>query len=104
MYPGPSEDNLVEDQSGRMAIVLAVSSILGTGLAGVPDQSAQQVRSIWKLLSGKTLPLELSGNANRFVSLWSFCNQTYAFTARSWELQELESIDVMDAVGSEYSH
>ena len=47
-----------------------------------------------------TLDSELSGNVIDLCPVGALTNKPYAFTARSWELKKTESIDVMDAVGS----
>jgi len=43
---------------------------------------------------------ELSGNLVDVCPVGALTNKPYAFSARPWELQKTESIDVMDAVGS----
>ncbi len=43
---------------------------------------------------------ELSGNVVDLCPVGALTNKPYAFTARSWELRKTESVDVMDAVGS----
>ncbi len=43
---------------------------------------------------------ELSGNVIDLCPVGALTSRPYAFTARSWELRKTESIDVMDAVGS----
>lgn len=43
---------------------------------------------------------ELSGNIIDLCPVGALTSKPYAFTARSWELQSTESIDVLDAVGS----
>ena len=48
----------------------------------------------------KTLDSELSGNVIDLCPVGALTSRPYAFTARSWELKKTESIDVMDAVGS----
>ncbi|MFC3051121.1 NADH-quinone oxidoreductase subunit NuoG [Kordiimonas pumila] len=46
------------------------------------------------------LDSELSGNVIDLCPVGALTSKPYAFTARSWELRETASIDVMDAVGS----
>ena len=46
------------------------------------------------------LTSELSGNVVDLCPVGALTNKPYAFTARSWELRKTESVDVMDAVGS----
>ena len=43
---------------------------------------------------------ELSGNVIDLCPVGALTSKPYAFTARSWELEKVESIDVHDAVGS----
>jgi len=43
---------------------------------------------------------ELSGNVIDLCPVGALTSKPYSFTARSWELRKTESIDVMDAVGS----
>lgn len=48
----------------------------------------------------KALDSELSGNVIDLCPVGALTSRPYAFTARPWELRKTESIDVMDAVGS----
>lgn len=48
----------------------------------------------------KTLTSELSGNIIDLCPVGALTSKPYAFKARNWELSKTESIDVMDAVGS----
>ncbi len=48
----------------------------------------------------QSLTSELSGNVIDLCPVGALTNKPYAFTARSWELRKTESVDVMDAVGS----
>ncbi|TNE65924.1 MAG: NADH-quinone oxidoreductase subunit G [Alphaproteobacteria bacterium] len=48
----------------------------------------------------KTLDSEMSGNVIDLCPVGALTSKPYAFTARSWELKHIESVDVMDAVGS----
>lgn len=48
----------------------------------------------------KSLSSELSGNIIDLCPVGALTSKPYAFTARSWELVKTESIDVLDAVGS----
>ena len=43
---------------------------------------------------------ELSGNVIDLCPVGALTSKPYAFTARTWELRTTESIDVMDALGS----
>ncbi len=51
----------------------------------------------------KALASELSGNMIDLCPVGALTSAPYAFHARSWELRKTESIDVMDAVGSNIS-
>ena len=48
----------------------------------------------------KTLSSELSGNIIDLCPVGALTAKPYSFTARSWELVPTESVDVLDAVGS----
>jgi NADH-quinone oxidoreductase subunit G len=48
----------------------------------------------------KTINSELSGNVVDLCPVGALTSKPYAFIARPWELRKVESIDVMDAVGS----
>jgi NADH-quinone oxidoreductase subunit G len=48
----------------------------------------------------KALSSELSGNMIDLCPVGALTSKPYAFKARSWELKKTESIDVLDAVGS----
>ncbi len=48
----------------------------------------------------KALASELSGNVIDLCPVGALTSKPYAFVARSWELRKTESIDVLDAVGS----
>jgi NADH-quinone oxidoreductase subunit G len=48
----------------------------------------------------KYVTTELSGNLVDVCPVGALTNKPYAFAARPWELKKTESIDVMDAVGS----
>ena len=49
---------------------------------------------------GKTLDSNLQGNIIDLCPVGALTSKPYAFTARPWELEKTESIDVMDALGS----
>ncbi|QDC09413.1 NADH-quinone oxidoreductase subunit G [Oceanicola sp. D3] len=49
---------------------------------------------------GETLDSELQGNIIDLCPVGALVSKPYAFTARPWELTKTESIDVMDALGS----
>jgi len=48
----------------------------------------------------KTMNSELSGNVVDLCPVGALTSKPYAFHARSWELKHTDSVDVMDAVGS----
>ncbi|TXH34668.1 MAG: NADH-quinone oxidoreductase subunit G [Rhodospirillaceae bacterium] len=48
----------------------------------------------------KTLSSELSGNIIDLCPVGALTSKPYAFTARPWELSKTESIDILDAVGT----
>jgi len=48
----------------------------------------------------KNIKSELSGNIIDLCPVGALTSKPYAFKARSWELKKTETIDVMDAVGS----
>ncbi|MBL27375.1 MAG: NADH-quinone oxidoreductase subunit G [Rhodospirillaceae bacterium] len=48
----------------------------------------------------KSISSELSGNIIDLCPVGALTSKPYAFTARSWELRKAESVDVLDAVGS----
>lgn len=43
---------------------------------------------------------ELSGNVIDLCPVGALTSKPYSFTARPWETRKIESIDVLDAVGS----
>lgn len=48
----------------------------------------------------KAVDSELSGNVIDLCPVGALTSKPYSFNARSWELKKTESVDVMDAVGS----
>ena len=48
----------------------------------------------------QSMTSELSGNVIDLCPVGALTSRPYAFTARSWELEKTESVDVLDAVGS----
>ena len=49
---------------------------------------------------GRTIDSELSGNLADVCPVGALTSKPYRFTARPWELRKTETIDVLDAVGS----
>ena len=73
-----------------------------TEVAGVPEIGAIGRGENMEITSylEKTLISELSGNIIDLCPVGALTSKPYAFNARSWELEKTESIDVMDALGS----
>jgi NADH-quinone oxidoreductase subunit G len=73
-----------------------------TEVAGVPELGAigrGENMEITTYLE-KTLASELSANVIDLCPVGALTSRPYAFTARPWELNKIETVDVMDAVGS----
>ena len=73
-----------------------------TEIAGVPELGATgrgENTEIGTYIE-KAISSELSGNMIDLCPVGALTNAPYAFHARSWELKKTESIDVMDALGS----
>jgi NADH-quinone oxidoreductase subunit G len=73
-----------------------------TQVAGVPELGAfgrGEHMEIGTYIE-KTLTSELSGNMVDLCPVGALTSKPYAFAARPWELNHTESIDVLDAVGS----
>ncbi|WP_333834932.1 NADH-quinone oxidoreductase subunit NuoG [Rubrimonas sp.] len=49
---------------------------------------------------GRILESEMQGNIVDLCPVGALTNKPYAFTARPWELRKVESVDAMDALGS----
>ncbi|HJO69432.1 MAG TPA: NADH-quinone oxidoreductase subunit NuoG, partial [Rhodospirillales bacterium] len=73
-----------------------------TEVAGVPELGATGRGEHVEVGTyvGKALSSELSGNLIDLCPVGALTSAPYAFHARSWELRKTESVDVMDAVGS----
>ena len=73
-----------------------------TDVAGVPEMGAIHRGEHMEITSylEKTLTSELSGNIIDLCPVGALTSKPYAFNARSWELEKTESIDIMDAMGS----
>lgn len=71
-------------------------------VAGVPDMGALYRGENMQITTylEKTLDSEMSGNVVDLCPVGALTSKPYAFTARSWELKHTQSIDVMDALGS----
>ena len=73
-----------------------------TEVAGVPEIGAigrGENMEITTYLE-KAMQSELSANVIDLCPVGALTSKPYAFEARPWELKKTESIDVMDAVGS----
>ncbi|SDH28098.1 NADH-quinone oxidoreductase subunit NuoG [Roseospirillum parvum] len=73
-----------------------------TDIAGVPELGATGRGEGMEITTyvEKALTSELSGNIIDLCPVGALTNKPYAFKARPWELHHTESIDVLDAVGS----
>jgi len=73
-----------------------------TEVAGVPEmgQIGRGEDSEITSYLGAMLTSELQGNVIDLCPVGALTSKPYAFTARPWELKKTESIDVMDALGS----
>lgn len=76
----------------RFASEVAGVDDLGTTGRGSDMQVGTYVEKLFKS--------ELSGNIIDLCPVGALTSKPYAFTARPWEIQKVESVDVMDAVGS----
>jgi NADH-quinone oxidoreductase subunit G len=73
-----------------------------TEVAGVPDLGATARGEGMEVGTyvEKALSSELSGNIIDLCPVGALTSKPYAFVARSWELTKTDSIDVLDAVGT----
>jgi NADH-quinone oxidoreductase subunit G len=73
-----------------------------TEVAGVPNLGATGRGEDMEITTylEQAIDSELSGNIVDLCPVGALTAKPYAFMARSWELRKTESIDVMDAVGS----
>jgi NADH-quinone oxidoreductase subunit G len=73
-----------------------------TEVAGVPDLGATARGEHMEVGTyvEKALGSELSGNIIDLCPVGALTSKPYAFVARPWELQKVDSIDVLDAVGT----
>ncbi|KAK6165367.1 hypothetical protein SNE40_022308 [Patella caerulea] len=76
----------------RFASEVAGVDDLGTTGRGNDMQVGTYVEKMFKS--------ELSGNVIDLCPVGALTSKPYAFTARPWETKKIESIDVMDAIGS----
>lgn len=76
----------------RFASEIAGVDDLGTTGRGSTMQVGTYVEKMFKS--------ELSGNIIDLCPVGALTSKPYAFTARPWETRKIESIDVMDAIGS----
>ncbi|MEM6385724.1 MAG: NADH-quinone oxidoreductase subunit NuoG [Pseudomonadota bacterium] len=73
-----------------------------TEVAGMPElgQTGRGEDAEITSYLGQTLGSEMQGNIVDLCPVGALTSKPYAFTARPWELTKTESIDVMDALGS----
>jgi NADH-quinone oxidoreductase subunit G len=73
-----------------------------TEVAGMPEMGQTGRGEDAEITSylGQTLESEMQGNIVDLCPVGALTNKPYAFTARPWELTKTETIDVMDALGS----
>ena len=73
-----------------------------TEVAGVPEMGQTGRGEDSEIVSylNAALTSEMQGNVVDLCPVGALTNQPYAFTARPWELTKTQSIDVMDALGS----
>ncbi|MEL7459410.1 MAG: NADH-quinone oxidoreductase subunit NuoG [Pseudomonadota bacterium] len=73
-----------------------------TEVAGMPElgQTGRGEDAEITSYLGKTLDSEMQGNIIDLCPVGALTSKPYAFTARPWELTKSETIDVMDALGS----
>jgi NADH dehydrogenase (ubiquinone) Fe-S protein 1 len=76
----------------RFASEIAGVDDLGTSGRGSDMQVGTYVEKLFKS--------ELSGNVIDLCPVGALTSKPYAFTARPWETRKIDSIDVLDAVGS----
>lgn len=76
----------------RFASEIAGVDTLGTTGRGSDMQVGTYVEKMFKS--------ELSGNIIDLCPVGALTSKPYAFTARPWETRKIESVDVMDAIGS----
>ncbi len=73
-----------------------------TEVAGMPElgQTGRGEDAEITSYLGQTLESEMQGNIIDLCPVGALTSKPYAFTARPWELTKTETIDVMDAIGS----
>ena len=73
-----------------------------TEVAGVPEmgQCGRGEDSEITNYLGQTLGSEMQGNIVDLCPVGALTSKPYAFSARPWELKKTQSIDIMDALGS----
>jgi NADH-quinone oxidoreductase subunit G len=73
-----------------------------TEVAGVPDLGATARGEHMEVGTyvEKALGSELSGNIIDLCPVGALTSKPYAFVARSWELSKVDSVDVLDAIGT----
>jgi len=74
-----------------------IEDVAGTVELGAVDRGEKMEIATYL---DKSIKSELSGNIIDLCPVGALTSKPYAFKARSWELKKTETIDVMDAVGS----
>lgn len=71
-------------------------------IAGIPEIGAVGRGENMEIVSymEKSLTSEISGNVIDLCPVGALTSKPYAFKARNWELKHTDSIDIMDALGS----
>jgi NADH-quinone oxidoreductase subunit G len=70
------------------------------GVAELGQTGRGEDSEVTNYLGADLLESEMQGNIVDLCPVGALTNKPYAFTARPWELRKTESIDVMDALGS----
>ena len=71
-----------------------------TEIAGVPELGAIEIGYEITSYLEKSINFEMSGNVIDLCPVGALTSKPYEYIARPWELKKTETIDVMDAVGS----
>jgi NADH-quinone oxidoreductase subunit G len=95
-YMGPLVKTIMTRCIHCTRCVRFVSEVAGVDDIGLINRGENaEITSLEKAIGS-----ELSGNVIDLCPVGALTSKPYAFTARSWELTKTESVDVMDALGS----
>ncbi len=95
-YMGPLVKTIMTRCIHCTRCVRFVSEVAGVDDIGLVNRGeGAEITTLERAISS-----ELSGNVIDLCPVGALTSKPYAFTARSWELTKTESIDVMDALGS----